>query len=119
MIGLHIGLSILLFAIGFAMRYGYAKSLTVFFYHNIPKLAKEEFDEIKVGKFVSQTSMKLGSIVLLIAMFGFFKPENFKDAIIVGWISFIIFAICSVTFMYKPSVANKSKKEIGKSRKER
>jgi len=49
----------------------------------------------------------------LIAMFGFFKPENFKEAIIVGWISFIIFAICSVTFMYKPNVANKSKKEIG------
>jgi hypothetical protein len=114
MIILHIVLSIVLFVIGFFMRYGYGKSITIFFYRNIPKLSKEEFDEPSMRKFVGDTSMKLASILLLIAMFGFFQPESFNEAIIVGWISVGIFLFASVTFLYKSSPADKIKNKISK-----
>jgi hypothetical protein len=116
MIGLHISISVVLFVIGFFMRYGYGKSIAIFFYRNIPKMAKEEFDEPSVRKFVGDTSMKLASIILLIAMFGFFKPENFKDAIVIGWICVAFFLFISVTFMYKYNVADILKNKIGKNK---
>jgi hypothetical protein len=97
------------------MRYGYGKSITIFFYRNIPKLSKEEFDEPSMRKFVGDTSMKLASILLLIAMFGFFQPEDFNNAIVVGWICVVIFLFASATFMYKPYLRDKTKNKISKN----
>lgn len=110
MISIHIGLSLVFFIIGFLMRYGLSKSLVTYFYYKIPKLSAEEFDEYSIRKFVGETSIKLGSIIFLIAMVGLFKPESFTQAIIMGWLSFAVLAVGSVTFMDKFNIIEKIKK---------
>ena len=110
MIIIHFGLSSVFFTIGFLMRYGLSKSLVIYFYHKIPKLSAEEFDEISVRRFVGETSIKLGSVIFLIAMVGLLKPEIFTQAIIMGWLCFAILAVGLVIFLDKFNIVKKLKK---------
>lgn len=100
-IKLHIVISLIFFTIGFCMRYGLAKNLVQYFYDRIPKLSKEEFNEYRVRRFIGETSIKLGVVILTIAVVGMVQPESLTLALILGWICFAVLAIGSVTFLEK------------------
>jgi hypothetical protein len=104
MVALHITISIIFFTFGFLMRYGLAYSLAECLYNKLPGMAAEPFDEYKVRRFLGETSIKLGCIILLIAMVGIFQPASLKLAVLFGWICFIIIAVGSVTFMDKTNI---------------
>lgn len=106
---IHIGLSSIFFLIGFIMRYGLSSRLVIFFYHRIPKLSINEFNEYTVRRFIGETSIKLGVILLTIALVGLWKPEESILAIILGWLCFIIIAVGSVTFLDKINLFKKLK----------
>lgn len=109
MIILHIAISALFFVIGFIMRYGLSSDLAKFFYNRIPMLLKEEYDEIRVRRFVGETSIKLGCFIFIIAMVGIIQPRNFNIAMIIGWICIVILAVGSVTFFEKINIFKKIK----------
>lgn len=100
-VSIHIGLSLVFFLIGFLMRYGFAKSFAVYLHRRIPHLSQNDFNEYTVRRFVGETSIKLGSVIFLIAMVGLFKPESFNQAMIMGWLCFLVLAVGSITFMDK------------------
>ncbi len=109
-VNLHIAIGLVFFLLGFFMRHGPSGSLALYLYSMLPYLSRKEFDEIIARRFIGETSVKLGSVVLMIAMVGILKPESFNLAIVVGWISFFILAIGSVTFMEETNLVKKYKR---------
>lgn len=118
-IKLHIAISLIFFAIGFCMRYGLAKSLVQYFYHTIPKLSKEEFNESRVRRFIGETSIKLGVLILTIAVVGMVQPESLTLAVILGWICFAVLAVGSITFLEKIDLFQKVRQRIKQEPQER
>jgi F0F1-type ATP synthase assembly protein I len=100
------------------MRYGLARSLAIYLHLRLPNLAKRDFDELTVRRFIGETALKIGSMIFLIAMVGVFKPESFNLAIIVGWICVIILAIGSVTFFEKINLWEKYKQARAEKRQQ-
>lgn len=110
MIYLHILICCILFLFGILMRYGLARGLPEYLYRRLPGMATEAFNEYKVRRFLGETSIKLGCIILMIVLVGIFQSSSFTLAIFLGWICFVIVAVGSVTFMDKTDIFKKLKK---------
>lgn len=104
--------------VGFCMRFGLWKSLVTDAYKRIPRFKNQEFDEFEVRRFVGETSVKLGFIILAIAIVGVSDKKDFDLAVVFGWISFIIYAVASVTFIDKVDIFDKRRKARQKSKME-
>ncbi len=118
MIYLHFIIAGLFMVIGFCMRFGLWKSLVADAYRHIPRFKNQEFDEFEVRRFVGETSVKLGFIILAIAVVGVFDKKDFDLAVIFGWICFIIYAVASVTFIDKVDIFDKRRKAKQKAKME-
>ena len=120
LVTIHFIISLVFFFIGFLMRYGLANSLAVYFHGKLPNLSKVDYEELVVRRFIGETSIKLGTMILMIALYGLLLPESFTQAIIIGWICFIILAIGSVSFFDKMNlVASYKRAKAAKKQSER
>lgn len=97
MVKLHFLICIFFFVFGFGMRYGLMHNLMMFFYKTIPKLHRKPFVEYDVRRFLGETSIKMGSIIFLIAIVGIVSPDDLFMAILLGWLCFFIITAASVT----------------------
>lgn len=110
MINLHFAIACIFFVVGFSMRFGLWKNLVMLCYKRIPKLNKNKFDEFDVRTFVGETSIKLGFIILAIAVIGVFDNKDFNLSIILGWFCFVFYAIASVTFIDNVDIFDKRRR---------
>lgn len=97
------------------MRFGLASWLVVYCYERIPGLDNEAFDETVIRRYIGETSIKLGMIVLFIAFVGVFRPDSFHLATIIGWVAFIIAGYFLVVLKDRYNVFKKRRKRKGKS----
>lgn len=116
MINLHFTIAGVFLLIGFCMRFGLWQKLVVYAYERIPKLNRNKFDEFEVRRFVGETSIKLGVIILTIALVGVFDKKDFNLAMLLGWICLILYAFASVTFADKIDIFDKYRKARQKAK---
>lgn len=119
MVYLHFAIAGILFTFGLIMRFGLGNKLVAFGYRHIPKYKRVAFDEFDVRYFMGETSIKLGMILLMIAIVGLVSPDKLKQALIIGWTCFIIYAVLSVTFIDKLDIFEKRRREKRKEKYEK
>ena len=116
MINLHFIIAGIFLLIGFCMRFGLWNQLVVYAYKNITKLSRQKFDEFEIRRYIGETSIKLGFIILMIALVGVFDRKDFNLAMVFGWFSFIFYAIASMTFAEKIDIFDKRRKARQKAK---